>query len=74
MNSIEEKSILLSSILFGSIFIFSISLVEINNILEKSNGHLFSYNKIHLMPMLIFNTSILFGSGFTFYYFATKNN
>ncbi len=58
-----HKEIILSGILFGSIFLSSIALNNINELLLSKYSN---FKKI----FIIFNTSILVGSGYMFFSFC----
>lgn len=73
MSSIYYKSIILSSGLFSSIYLFSLSLKQINKLLKMINENELSLNKNYLTSLLFFNGTIFCGSGIIFCYTVYKS-
>ena len=72
MLSSTEKLIILSGSLFGSIYLFSISLISLNNIMIKRNSDYNSnkYDMSNLDKLIIINVSTIIFSGTVFCYFT----
>jgi hypothetical protein len=72
MLSSTEKLIILSGSLFGSVYLFSISLCSLNDIIIKRNSDYNSdkYDMSNLDKLIIINVSTMIFSGTVFFYFT----
>jgi hypothetical protein len=71
MLSSTEKAIILSGSLFGSVFLFSTSLICLNDYLLKRNKYdLIKYDKNETDNIMLVNVSTMIFSGTIFCYFT----
>ena len=71
MLSSIEKAIILSGSLFGSVFLFSTSLICLNDyFLERNNYNLIKYEKNEIDNIMIVNVSTMIFSATVFSYFT----
>jgi len=71
MSNILSRTIILSSFVFGSIHLISVSLSNINKI-SILNDTQSPIKKINLVPILFINYIIFVSSGISFFYSVSK--